>query len=140
MHDANGLCIQLIIGCKALVERRILDFDFGGFPKGVEAFGGIAVAVNCQVTEYKIKDATLDQRLSANYELYTQPVGVMHMDGSLALWYARARPVGGDFFRGYRQRQVLRAMYHKGLNANIVPEIPALFGSFRDVLQTDMGL
>jgi anionic cell wall polymer biosynthesis LytR-Cps2A-Psr (LCP) family protein len=27
------------------------------------------------------------------------------MDGARALWYARVRPVGGDYFRNYRQRQ-----------------------------------
>jgi len=96
--------------------------------------------VNCQVTEYKLKDPTLDERVATNYTLYTQPTGVAHMDGALALWYARARPVGGDFFRGYRQRQVLSAMYHKSLNANLLPDIPSLYGTFRDVVQTDMGL
>ena len=62
------------------------------------------------MTEYKIKDPTLDESVPANYDLYTQPTGVTHMDGALALWFARARPVGGDFYRGYRQRQVLRAL------------------------------
>jgi LCP family protein required for cell wall assembly len=138
-------------GGPALLEQTILYnlgipiqyyslVNFDGFRKVVDTLGGIDVPVNCQVTEYKIKDPVLDERVAANYELFTQPIGITHMDGSLALWYARARPVGGDFFRSYRQRQVLRAMYHKGLNANIVPEIPALYGSFRDVVQTDMGL
>ena len=138
-------------GSAALLEQTILYnlgipiqyyalVNFDGFRKVVDTLGGIDVPVNCQVTEYKIKDPTLDERVVANYELYTQAVGLTHMDGSLALWFARARPVGGDFFRGYRQRQVLRAIYHKGLSANIIPEIPALYSSFRDVVQTDMGL
>src|SRR5262249_29712175 len=83
---------------------------------------------------------SLDERVAANYDLYTQPVGVAHMDGALALWYARARPVGGDFFRGYRQRQVLRAIYHKGLSADVLPKIPALYNSFSEIVQTDMSL
>ena len=114
--------------------------NFSGFRQVVDTLGGIDVPVNCQVTEYKLKDPALDERVVDNYELYTQPVGVAHMDGALALWFARARPVGGDFFRGYRQRQVLRAIYHRGLGANILPEIPSLYASFKDVIQTDMGL
>jgi len=138
-------------GGPALIEQSILYnlgipiqyyalVNFDGFRKVVDTLGGIDVPVNCQVTEYKLKDPTLDERVVDNYVLYTQPVGLTHMDGALALWFARARPVGGDFFRGYRQRQVLSAIYHKGLGANILPEIPSLYANFKDVVQTDMGL
>ena len=138
-------------GGPALLEQTILYnlgipiqyyalVNFDGFRQVVDTLGGVDVPVNCQVTEYKLKEPTLDERVASNYELYTQTIGVTHMDGALALWYARARPVGGDFFRGYRQRQVLSAIYHKALNANILPNIPSLYGSFRDVVQTDMGL
>jgi hypothetical protein len=98
------------------------------------------VPVNCQLTEYKLINPTLDESVADNYELYTQPLGVTQMDGALALWYARARPVGGDFFRGYRQRQVLRALYHQGRRANVIPRLPALYADFRDVVETDLSL
>ena len=138
-------------GGPALLEQTILYnlglpiqyyalVNFDGFRQVVDTVGGIDVPVNCQLTEYKIKDPTLDESIPANYDLYTQPTGVAHMDGALALWFARARPVGGDFFRGYRQRQVLRALYHTALSANIIPQVPALYVSFKDVVQTDMSL
>jgi LCP family protein required for cell wall assembly len=114
--------------------------NFDGFRQIVDAVGGIDVAVNCQLTEYKIKDWSLDESDPASYELYTQPIGVTHMDGALALWYARARPVGGDFFRSYRQRQVLRAIYHEALDANMIPQIPDLYAHVGEVVETDMGL
>jgi LCP family protein required for cell wall assembly len=114
--------------------------NFEGFRQVVDTVGGIDVPVNCQLTEYKIKDPALDESVPANYDLYTQATGVTHMDGALALWFARARPVGGDFYRGYRQRQVLRALYHSALNTNIIPQVPALYGSFKDVVETDMSL
>jgi len=138
-------------GGPALLEQTILYnlgipiqyyalVNFDGFRQVVDTLGGINVPVNCQVTEYKLKDPALDERVASNYDLYTQTIGLTHMDGALALWYARARPVGGDFFRGYRQRQVLSAMFHRGLNANILPDIPSLYANFRNVVQTDMGL
>jgi LCP family protein required for cell wall assembly len=114
--------------------------NFDGFRQIVDAVGGMDVAVNCQLTEYKIKDWSLDESDPASYELYTQPIGVTHMDGALALWYARARPVGGDFFRSYRQRQVLRAIYHEALDANMIPQIPDLYAHAGEVVETDMGL
>jgi LCP family protein required for cell wall assembly len=138
-------------GGPALLEQTILYnlglpihyyalVNFDGFRQVVDTVGGIDVPVNCQLTEYKIKDPTLDESDAANYDLYTQPTGVTHMDGALALWFARARPVGGDFYRGYRQRQVLRALYHTALDAQILPQVPALYGSFKDVVETDMSL
>jgi polyisoprenyl-teichoic acid--peptidoglycan teichoic acid transferase len=114
--------------------------NFDGFQQIVDTLGGVDVPVNCQLTDYKLKDSTLSESNLADYELYTIPVGMAHMDGALALWFARVRPVGGDFFRSYRQRQVLRAIYHTGLNANLIPQIPDLYASFNQVVQTDMGL
>jgi LCP family protein required for cell wall assembly len=138
-------------GGAALLEQTILYnlgipihyyalVNFDGFRQIVDTLGGIRVPVNCQLTEYKLKDPGLDESVAANYALYTQPAGITHMDGALALWYARARPVGGDFFRGYRQRQVLRALYHQALSAEMIPQVPALYADFREVVETDMSL
>jgi LCP family protein required for cell wall assembly len=135
-----GLLEQTILYNLGVPIQYYAMVNFDGFRQVVDTLGGIDVPVNCQLTEYKIKDPTLDERVASNYQMFTQPVGVTHMDGALALWFTRARPVGGDFFRGYRQRQVLRAMYHKGLSADIIPDIPALYASFHDVVQTDMSL
>jgi polyisoprenyl-teichoic acid--peptidoglycan teichoic acid transferase len=138
-------------GGPALLEQTILYnlgipihyyalVNFDGFRQIVDTLGGVDVPVTCQLTEYKLLDPTLDERVAANYAPFTQPVGVTHMDGALALWYARARPVGGDFFRGYRQRQVLRAMYHGAQRTDLLPQIPALYADFKDVVTTDMSL
>jgi hypothetical protein len=34
----------------------------------------------------------------------------------------------------------MRALYHAGLNAQIIPQIPGLYDSFKDVVETDMGI
>jgi LCP family protein required for cell wall assembly len=138
-------------GGPALLEQTILYnlgipihyyalVNFDGFRQIVDTLGGIDVPVTCQLTEYKLLEPTLDETDPDNYELFTQPTGITRMDGALALWYARARPVGGDFFRGYRQRQVLRAIYHRALGANVIPQIPALYSDFNEIVATDMGL
>lgn len=114
--------------------------NFAGFRQIVDQLGGIQVAVPCPLTEYRLNAPDLDETKPENYSQYTQPIGVAQMDGDLALWYARARPVGGDFFRSYRQRQVLRAMYRGALSAGVIPRIPALYQNLRDVVATDMGL
>jgi len=138
--DGPGLVKQTILYNLGIPIHYYALVNFAGFRQIVDTVGGIEVPVNCALTEYKIKDWALDESDPASYEIYTQTVGLAHMNGDLALWYARARPVGGDFFRSYRQRQVLRAIYHKALTANMLPQIPALYGNFQDVVQTDMGL
>ncbi|MBL8045923.1 MAG: LCP family protein [Anaerolineales bacterium] len=114
--------------------------NFDGFRQIVDTLGGVEVAVNCELTEYKLKSPELDERLTENYELYNQPIGVAQMNGDVALWYARARPVGGDYFRSYRQRQVLRAILRAARSANLIPQIPSLYSDFQDVVTTDLGL
>jgi LCP family protein required for cell wall assembly len=140
-YDAGGpaLLEQTILYNLGIPIHYYALVNFDGFRKIVDTVGGIDVPVNCQLTEYKIKDPTLDESDPNNYELYTQPIGLIHMDGALALWYARARPTG-DFARSYRQRQVMRAIYHAALNAQIIPQIPGLYDSFKDVVETDMGI
>lgn len=135
-----GLLIQTILYNLGIPIHYYALVNFDGFRQIVDTVGGIDVPVTCELTEYKIKDPTLDETDVANYELYTQPIGVAHMDGALALWYARARPVGGDFFRAYRQRQVLRAIYHAGLASGVLTKIPDLYSDFTDVVQSDLGL
>jgi len=135
-----GLLAQTILYNLGVPIHYYALVNFDGFRQIVDTLGGIEVPVTCELTEYKIKDPTLDESNPDNYELYTQPVGLGHMDGALALWYARARPVGGDFFRSYRQRQVLRAIYHTALDANVIPRLPDLYGDFQDVVQSDLGL
>ena len=138
-------------GGPALLEQTILynlgvpihyhaAINFAGFRRIVDTLGGIEVAVTCPLTEYKLKSPELDETQAENYELFTQPVGVTRMNGDIALWYARARPVGGDYFRSYRQRQVLRAIYRAGLDAGVLPQIPGLYADFQDVVATNMGL
>lgn len=135
-----GLLIQTILYNLGVPVHYYALVNFDGFRQIVDTVGGIDVPVMCELTEYKIKDLALDETDPANYELYTQPQGVAHMDGALALWYARARPVGGDFYRAYRQRQVLRAIYHAALSANLLPKIPELYGHYQDIVQSDLGL
>jgi LCP family protein required for cell wall assembly len=151
INQAYGAGKNYPEGAPALIKQTLLYnlgvpihyyalVNFTGFRQIVNALGGIDVPVTCQLTEYKLRDWALDEADPANYDLYTQTVGLAHMDGDIALWYARARPVGGDFFRSYRQRQVLRAIYRAGMQAGVVTRAPELYGAFKDVVQTDLGL
>ncbi len=63
--------------------------------------------------------------------LYTVGPGVVHMDGDLALWYARSRKRSSDFDRGRRSQEVLRALYTRALQTNAISKIPELYQRFQ---------
>jgi polyisoprenyl-teichoic acid--peptidoglycan teichoic acid transferase len=114
--------------------------NFQGFKDIVDTVGGIDIPVTCAIQDWRLISPDLDPQVEDNWYLYTQETGVVHMDGDLALWYARSRKNNTDFDRSRRQMQVLRAIYQKGKSLNILPQIPALFDQFKDVIQTDMGI
>jgi LCP family protein required for cell wall assembly len=116
----------------------IVDFD--GFRRIVDTLGGIDVPVACPYTDWRLKSPELDPQVEENWELYTVQPGLVHMDGDLALWYARARKKSSDYDRSRRQQEVLRAIYAKGLQLGVVTKIPQLYGALRNSLRTDVDL
>jgi LCP family protein required for cell wall assembly len=96
--------------------------DFEGFKKIIDAVGGIDVDVDC---------ALPDMKLSA---------GMHHMDGKLALRYARSRYSTNDFDRGRRQRKVLLALWDQALTMDIIPKLPQLWWTMANSFQTDLTL
>ncbi len=77
---------------------------------------------------------------SSNWALYTVQPGIVHMDGDLALWYARSRLESSDFDRGRRQQDVLRAIFGKGVRTDNLFRIPQLYADFSSAISTDLGL
>jgi len=83
---------------------------------------------------------------NTNWQAYTMPVGVQHLDGYMALWYARRRTgiVPGqsydDYDRARRQQQVLRAIFNKSQSLGLLPRAPELWQQYSDLVETDMGL
>ena len=138
-------------GGVALLEQTILynlgipihgwaRVDFQGFKDIVDTVGGVDVPVTCAMQDWHLKDPALDQQNADNWELYTVPTGVQHMDGDLALWYARSRKRSSDYDRSRRQHQVLRAIFDKALNLQMLPKAPELYGQYVQIVDTDLGL
>jgi LCP family protein required for cell wall assembly len=114
--------------------------DFNGFRQIVDTLGGVDVPVSCPYTDWRLIDPTFNPELEANWNLYTVNPGVIHMDGDLALWYARSRQKSSDFDRGRRSQEVLRALFTHALQTNTLTRIPELYSNFKDSVDTDLGL
>ena len=114
--------------------------DFSGFSKIVDTLGGIDVPVACAYTDWRLIDPSDDANDPNNWAEYTVQSGVIHMNGDLALWYARSREASSDFDRGRRQQEVLRAIFAQALKTNTLSRIPQLYGDFSSAITTDLGL
>ena len=129
--------IQYNLGIR-IDHTAMVDFD--GFRKIVDTLGGVDIPVSCPYTDWKLIDPSYNPENENNWFLYTVNPGVIHMDGDLALWYARSRQKSSDFDRGRRQQEVLRAIFTQALRAGTLTRIPELYNNVKDSVETDLGL
>lgn len=114
--------------------------DFNGFRRIVDTLGGIDVPVFCPYTDWRLRSPNLDPNNENNWALYTVGPGLIHMDGDLALWYARSRQRSSDFDRGRRQQEVLRALYAAALRTDAISRLPQLYADLSSSVTTDLDL
>lgn len=129
--------IQYNLGIR-IDHTAMVDFD--GFRKIVDTLGGVDIPVSCSYTDWRLIDPSYDPQNENNWFLYTVEPGVIHMDGDLALWYARSRQKSSDFDRGRRQQEVLRSIFTQALQAGTLKRIPELYNEMKDSVETDLGL
>jgi hypothetical protein len=101
--------------------------------------------VFCAYTDWHLIDPSYDPENEDNWALFTVGPGLIHMDGDLALWYARSRKKSNDFDRGRRSQEVLRALYTRALQTDYISisKITELYNDFSssvitDLIQTDL--
>ncbi len=114
--------------------------EFSGFQHIIDTLGGIDVPVACPYTDWRLIDPSYDPNIEANWWLYTVGPGLIHMDGDLALWYARSRLHSSDFDRGRRQQETLRAIYARVLQTGTIARLPALYKDLTSIVETDITL
>lgn len=129
--------IQYNLGIR-IDHTAMVEFD--GFRKIVDTLGGVDVPIACAYTDWRLIDPSYNPEIEANWELYTVGPGLVHMDGDLALWYARSRQKSSDFDRGRRQQEVLRALFTQALQAGTLTRIPQLYDDLKSSVETDLGL
>jgi LCP family protein required for cell wall assembly len=106
--------------------------DFNAFIKVVDTLGGIDIDVPKPINDPQYPD------MDFGYSPLYIPAGHIHMNGELALKYARTRHVDGDFGRSKRQLQVLMAIRDKALRLDIIPKLPSLLQSMWGTVETDL--
>ncbi len=101
-----------------------IEVDFNRFQQVIDAVGGVDIALTNAEAKYLIGGSAT--------------AGVVHMDGKLALTYARTRLIDNDFNRTGRQRKVILAVFEK-IKGKSVPELRKLADTVLPMLTTDMS-
>jgi len=116
--------------------HEVIKIDFQGFMQAIDALGGVDVDVPEDIvdTQYPGPNYT--------YETFSLPAGRQHLNGALALKYARSRHSTSDFSRSARQQQIIAAAGEAATkggilrNANKLKEIVGIAAAS---LQTTMN-
>ena len=137
--------IQYNLGIPVQYYARV---DFGGYKRLIDLVGGVDVVADCPLYDI-FPDVPDDQTdIIPSLELSTVPTGtidipaagVYHLDGKHALWYARSRKTTNDFDRSRRQQRVLRGLWNEIREQNLIGQLPALWETLAQTVQTDLTL
>ncbi len=116
-----------------------IRINFTAFETLIDEINGIDVDVPQDIDDPRYPDCC------DGYDPLYISRGITHMDGTLALKYARTRATyGGDFDRAARQQQVLIAVRDKILSMKMLPQLvaraPKLYSTLSDSYDTDLTL
>jgi len=92
-----------------------VTMDFQGFKDIVNSVGGLDINV-----DKAINDPLYPASDMVHYDPFSISAGMHHMDGDIALKYARSRETTSDFDRSRRQQQVILAIKEKIMSLNIL--------------------
>jgi LCP family protein required for cell wall assembly len=110
--------------------------DFQAVIAIVDAVGGVDIDVTSPINDPAYPN------MNFGYSPLYIPAGYIHMDGALALKYARTRHGSDDLDRARRQQQVIEAVRNKALQMNNLPLLAAhaleLWQSMSDNVRSDL--
>ncbi len=128
--------IQEIVGLK--IDHTVV-IDLKGFEQLVDAMGGININVLPSGTGLPLPiEGHSDGHGGVVGETGFFKTGYQHLNGYLALWYARTRAADDDYFRQQRQRCVLKAIVKQVNPARMLGEYPRLLQIAKDNIYTDI--
>jgi polyisoprenyl-teichoic acid--peptidoglycan teichoic acid transferase len=102
--------------------------NFSGFTGIIDALGGIDVNA-----AYAYTDIYGHGTLSVHG-------GYNHMNGTVALWYVRARHASSDFDRERRQQEVIMGIMQKLLGMNVFANFSNLYSLLAQYVNSDLTL
>jgi polyisoprenyl-teichoic acid--peptidoglycan teichoic acid transferase len=130
-----GLAVQTVEDLLGIDINYYAQIDFSAFEKFIDQIGGVDVEVPYEMTVDPIGPGNT---------VTLQP-GTQHLDGPVALAYARNRDtIGSDFDRSDRQQQVVMAIFDKITSLGTLPKLiansPSIYNNLRYGIHTNLNL
>lgn len=107
--------------------------NFDGFIGIIDSLGGVTVNIEKSLTD------KCDLPQAVNTYCTVKP-GPMNMNGKMALWYVRSRHSTSDFDRLRRAQEVLFGVFTRFMSVDAISHLPDLYNSYRDSVETNMGV
>lgn len=107
--------------------------DMKAFTQFVDAIGGLELNVDKGIYDYQYPKNNIE------YEVFSIGVGMHHMDGSLALKYARSRKSTSDYDRSRRQQQVISAVKERLKSGDFYTILSGLYDSLSKNIKTNVS-
>lgn len=114
-----------------------LMVDFSAVIKGIDILGGIDVYLPQAIDDPTYPD------MDYGYDPLYIPAGSQHLDGEMALKYARTRHADTDFGRAARQQQVILSARDKALSlgvGSLLSKAPSIYQQLQSGVKTDLSL
>ena len=129
--DALKLSVGEALGLQ--VDYYVM-VNLRGFETLVNALGGVTVNVNSYVPIGGVSEE--DRNIPPDG--YIEPGPNKHLDGQLALWFARGRYGSDDFARMGRQRCVINAIIQQANPANMLARYEQIAKAGKQIVITDI--
>jgi LCP family protein required for cell wall assembly len=108
--------------------NHVMVVNFQGFPRLVNAVGGVDINVPKTVTTVA----------GSNRRTVVFKEGMNHMDGKNAMLYVRIRYADDDVHRAERQQQFVQALQKKIAQPSNIPDLPEIGSRFMSGTATDL--
>ncbi len=130
-----GLAMKTVENLLGIQINYYAQVDFAAFEKLVDLIGGIDLDISEEISVDPI---------GPNNTVVLDP-GTHHVDGAVALAYARNRDtIGSDFDRSQRQQQVILAIRKRVLDFNMMTEMvrraPQIYQELAAGIHTNLSL
>lgn len=125
-HGGPALTMQTIENNFRVNIDKYVSVNFDNFEAIIDKMGGIDIDMSAKVAKEE------NRNMGSNLH-----EGVNHLDGRLALYYARIRATDSDFGRTGRQRQVIQAMITRMKELNPV-EFSKLMYDYLPYVETNL--
>ncbi len=123
-----AMAVQTVQDFTGIPVNHVMVVDFKGFPRLVNAVGGVDMRVPETVTTVA----------GANGRTVVFKKGMHHFDGKYAMLYVRIRYADDDFHRATRQQAFVQALQKKVVQPSNITRLPQIGTKFMSGVATDL--